>query len=42
LEKVRKGEMFKGAKNEKYADEYLAILSCEYNLPPPRSKLAVK
>ena len=27
LEKVKKGEMFEGAKNGKYADEYLAMLS---------------
>lgn len=27
LEKVRKGELFEGAKNGKYADEYLAMLS---------------
>lgn len=27
LEKVEKGEMFEGAKNGKYADEYLAMLS---------------
>ena len=27
LEKVRKGEMFEGSKNGKYADEYLAMLS---------------
>jgi len=26
LEKVKKGEMFKGAKNGKYADEYMAML----------------
>ena len=26
LEKVKKGEMFEGAKNGKYADEYLAML----------------
>jgi thioredoxin reductase (NADPH) len=27
LEKVKKGEMFEGAKNGKYADEYIAMLS---------------
>jgi len=27
LEKIRKGEMFEDARNEKYADEYLAMLS---------------
>jgi hypothetical protein len=27
LEKVRKGEMFEGARNGKYADEFLAMLS---------------
>jgi len=26
LEKVKRGEMFEGAKNGKYADEYLAML----------------
>jgi hypothetical protein len=26
VEKVKRGEMFEGAKNGKYADEYLAIL----------------
>jgi len=26
LERVKRGEMFEGAKNGKYADEYLAIL----------------
>jgi len=27
LEKVKRGEMFEGAKNGKYADEYLVMLS---------------
>ncbi len=27
LEKVKKGEMFEGARNGKYADEYLTMLS---------------
>jgi hypothetical protein len=26
LEKVKRGEMFEGAKNGKYADEYIATL----------------
>ncbi len=27
LEKIKKGETFEGARNGKYADEYLAMLS---------------
>lgn len=27
LEKIKKGEAFEGARNGKYADEYLAMLS---------------
>ena len=34
LEKIKRGEMFEGTKNIKYADEYLAML--RYLLPEGR------
>lgn len=41
LQMVKKGEMFEGAKNGKYASEYLAMLSERCILPSPRSKVEV-
>jgi len=41
LETVRRGETFQGAKNGKYANEYVSMLSQEYILSSARSKVEI-